>query len=456
MPKVSAESSAERWSRLNATEMRALADDCVHCGFCLPACPTYLLWGREADSPRGRIYFMKAALEGRPLDAGTFRRHIDACLGCMACVTACPSGVQYGQLIEHTRADVERLAPRSLADRLFRSAIFALFPYPARLKWIAGALRMMQRLGIQRAVRASGLVSFLPARLAALERLAPPPARNPAAVPSLVRADGTARRRVGLLLGCVQRVFFPDVNHATARVLAAEGCDVVTPPDQGCCGALWLHAGHIEEARAAARRLIDVFDAGNSSDALDHIAVNAAGCGSAMKEYGQLLRDDPHYAERARTFATRCVDVSELLAGLEPQAVRHPIRARVAYHDACHLNHAQGIRTPPRQLLRAIPSLELVDVAESDVCCGSAGIYSLVEPAAGSALRDRKVAHVRATSCDVLVSSNPGCLLQIASGLLGQEGQGGRERQERQDGPRQIRTMHLVEVIDASIRGGER
>ncbi|HEX7140675.1 MAG TPA: glycolate oxidase subunit GlcF [Vicinamibacterales bacterium] len=419
--------------------MRALADDCVHCGFCLPACPTYLLWGREADSPRGRIYFMKAQLEGRPPDADIFRRHIDACLGCMACVTACPSGVQYGQLIEHTRSTVERQAPRPLADRLFRFAIFALFPHPARLNWIAGALRAAQRLGVQQAFRASGLASLLPARLAALERLAPPPARNLEPVPSFVRADGTARRRVGLLLGCVQRVFFPDVNHATARVLAAEGCEVVAPPDQQCCGALWLHAGHIEEARGAARRLIDAFDAGGkgTANALDHIVVNAAGCGSAMKEYGELLRDDPRYAERARAFARRCVDVSELLAGLEPRAARHPVRARVAYHDACHLNHAQRIRTPPRQLLRAIPGLELTEPAEPDVCCGSAGVYSLLEPDAGSALRDRKVAHVRATSCDVLVSSNPGCLLQIASGLNGRD---------------TIRIMHLVEVLDASIR----
>jgi glycolate oxidase iron-sulfur subunit len=419
--------------------MRALADDCVHCGFCLPACPTYLLWGREADSPRGRIYFMKAQLEGRPPDADTFRRHIDACLGCMACVTACPSGVQYGQLIEQTRSNVERQAPRPVVDRLFRFAIFGLFPHPARLNWIAGALRTAQRLGVQQAFRASGLASLLPARLAALERLTPPPARNLTPVPPLVRADGTARRRVGLLLGCVQRVFFSDVNHATARVLAAEGCEVVAPPDQQCCGALWLHAGHIEEARAAARRLIDAFDAAGkgTANALDHIVVNAAGCGSAMKEYGELLRDDPRYAERARAFARRCVDVSELLAGLEPRAARHPVRARVAYHDACHLNHAQRIRTPPRQLLRAIPGLELTEPAEPDVCCGSAGLYSLLEPDAGSALRDRKVAHVRATSCDVLVSSNPGCLLQIASGLNGRD---------------KIRIMHLVEVLDASIR----
>ena len=424
--------------------MRALADDCVHCGFCLPACPTYLLWGREADSPRGRIYLMKAGLEGRAPDAETFRRHIDACLGCMACVTACPSGVQYGRLIEHARPTVEQSGVRPFADRAFRFVIFALFPHPDRLKWVARALRVAQRFGVQRLFRSSGLASLLPARIAAVERLSPPPPKNSAPVPAAVKADGIARRRVGLLLGCVQRVFFPDVNHATARVLAAEGCDVVVPQDQQCCGALWLHAGYLEEARAAARRLIEAFEgAGRGSASIDHIVVNSAGCGSAMKEYGLLLKDDPAYADRARALAARCVDVSEILTELEPRAPRHPIQRRVAYHDACHLNHAQRIRMPPRQLLRSIPGLELEEIAEGDVCCGSAGVYSLLEPAAGSALRDRKASHVRETRCDVLVSSNPGCLLQIASGLEGREGQ------ERREG---IKTMHLVEILDASIR----
>ncbi len=384
---------------------------------------------------------MKAQLEGRRPDAETFRRHIDACLGCMACVTACPSGVQYGRLIEHTRPIVEQGTNRSWTDRLFRSALFSLFPHPTRLAWVARALWIVQRLRIQQAFRAMGLASLLPARLSALERLAPPPPRTRHPVPSFVPADGSARLRVGLLLGCVQRVFFPDVNHATARVLAAEGCDVVVPQDQQCCGALWLHAGHIDEARDAARRLIDAFARHQgASPRLDHIVVNAAGCGSAMKEYGELLADDPDYAARARAFSKRCVDVSELLAGIEPRARRHPLPVRVAYHDACHLNHAQGIQTAPRQLLRAVPGLELAEIAEGDICCGSAGVYSLLEPDAAAALRDRKVAHVRRTECQVLVSSNPGCLLQIASGLEGQE---------RRDG---IKTMHIVELIDASIR----
>jgi glycolate oxidase iron-sulfur subunit len=307
---------------------------------------------------------------------------------------------------------------------------------------MARALRVAQRLGLQQLLRASGLASLLPARLGALERLAPPAPRNAAPLPAHVQATSPARRRVGLLLGCVQRVFFPDVNHATARVLAAEGCDVAVPQDQGCCGALWLHSGYIDEARAAARRMIDAFEKtpGTDAPALDHIVINAAGCGSAMKEYGDLLKDDPEYADRARVFAERCVDVAELLATLEPRARRHPIARRIAYHDACHLNHAQRIKSAPRQLLRGIPSLELAEIPEADVCCGSAGVYSLLEPAAGADLRNRKVGHVRKTSCEVLVSSNPGCLLQIASGL------------EPSD---KITTMHLVELLDASITNTE-
>lgn len=415
--------------------MGALADDCVHCGFCLPACPTYLLWGREADSPRGRIYLMKAALDGRTSRDETFRLHIDRCLGCMACVTACPSGVQYGRLIEHTRPAIEDRS-RPLFDRAYRSFLFALFPYPGRLRWIAGVLRIAQRLRLQRAFRASGLGSWLPRRLAALERIAP--AHVPAAsidLPAAIAPAGAERRRVGLLLGCVQRVFFPDVNAATARVLSAEGCAVIVPPEQACCGALMLHTGRVDDAAAAARRLIDVFERAG----IDQIVINAAGCGSAMKEYGVLLRDDREYAAKARAFSARCVDVSEFLAGLEPRATRHAVPLRVAYQDACHLGHAQGIRTEPRRVLETIPGVELCDVAEADVCCGSAGVYNLLEPEAAAALRDRKVRHVRATGAQVLVSANPGCLLQIESGL-------------RAAGDT-MRLMHVVQLLDASIHG---
>ena len=418
---------------LTTTEQRTLADDCVHCGFCLPACPTYLLWGREADSPRGRIYLMKAALEHRTVPDEGFIRHIDSCLGCMSCVTACPSGVQYDRLIEATRPVVEAHANRSAFDRAFRWMVFWLFPYPRRLRPLGRLLGIIQRLGIQRAVRATGLTRLLSSRLAALERLTPqmPPAASP--LPSYSPAVGPRRRTVGMLLGCVQREFFPQVNAATVRVLTAEGCDVHIPAEQGCCGALMLHAGRVEAARDAAKRLIDAFDL----DRLDQIVINAAGCGSTMKEYGTLLRDDPAYVERARAFAAKCVDVSELLAELEPRATRRPLPWTIAYHDACHLQHAQRVKTQPRKVLATIPGLDMREIGEADICCGSAGVYNLLEPEAAAALRDRKVGHVIHTGCDVLVSSNPGCLLQIASGL---EAAG-----------RPMKTLHLVELLDAAI-----
>jgi len=414
---------------------RELVDDCVHCGFCLPACPTYLLWGREADSPRGRIYLMRAGLEGRAEWNDSFQRPFDTCLGCMACVTACPSGVQYDRLIEAARPQIERHGTRSLSDRLFRALIFTVFPHPARLRALAWPLWAYQKSGLQALVRATGATRLLPARVAAMERIAPP--ISAAAInhhqPREVRAIGIRRRRVGLLLGCVQRVFFGHVNDATVRVLSAEGCDVVMPPEQACCGALMLHSGRDTEAAQSARRLIDAFE---RSD-VEQIVVNAAGCGSAMKTYGDLLRDDPQYAERAKAFASKCVDVSELLAELEPRTERHPFRLRVAYHDACHLRHAQRVVSAPRRVLESIPGVSVHDVAEPDVCCGSAGIYNMLEPEAANQLRDRKVAQLRAVNPDVVVSGNPGCLMQIASGL--------------DKAGHRVRTMHLVELLDASI-----
>jgi len=411
--------------------------DCVHCGFCLPACPTYVLWNKEMDSPRGRIHLMRLGLEGEAEIGDGFARHIDTCLGCMACVTACPSGVRYDRLIEATRPQVERQHPRGLGDRLFRRLIFSLFPYPRRLRWAALALWAYQTLGLQRLVHAVGLVSMLPERLRAMEGVAPAISLRSAwrTPPSIVPAVGNVRQRVGLLLGCVQRVFFGDVNRATARVLAAEGCEVVAPASQGCCGALMLHSGLEQEAAQMARRLIDAFD----DSEVDVIAVNAAGCGSTLKEYGYLLRDDPAYADRAKAFAAKCRDVSEVLADLEPRAPRHPLKLRVAYHDACHLQHAQQIKNEPRSVLSRIPELEICEIPEGGLCCGSAGIYNLVEPAAARELGDRKAQNVLATGADAIVSSNPGCLLQLQSSLT----TAGQPRP----------TFHLVELLEASITG---
>ena len=415
---------------------RELVDDCVHCGFCLPACPTYLLWGREADSPRGRIHLIRVGLEGRAAWTDSFQRHFDTCLGCMACVTACPSGVQYDRLIEATRPQIERHGARSLGERIFRQLIFTVFPHPARLRALAWPLWLYQRSGVQALLRRSGALALLPTRISAMERLLPAiSARALRRLPARIPAAGASRRRVGLLLGCVQRVFFAHVTEATVRVLSAEGCEIIVPPEQACCGALMLHAGRVEDAASAARRMIDAFE----QSGVEQIVINAAGCGSAMKEYGMLLRDDPAYAERARAFATRCVDVSELLADLEPQAPRHPVPMRVAYHDACHLQHAQRITQPPRRVLQTIPGVDVREIGEAEICCGSAGIYNMLEPEAAAELRDRKVRHVLDANPDVIVSANPGCLMQLASGL--------------DIAGRSIPTMHLVELLDASIRG---
>ena len=412
-----------------------LVADCVHCGFCLPTCPTYTLWGEEMDSPRGRIYLMNEGLQGEPM-TDSMVQHFDACLGCMACVTACPSGVQYDRLIEATRAQVERRHERSRRDKALREAIFALFPYPKRLRALRLPLRLHQKSGLSRLLRRTGVLDRLSPTLASMEALAPPlEARED--VPERTPAQGPRRGTVGMLLGCVQREFFPGVNAATARVLAAEGFDVIAPAGQGCCGALSVHNGREPEAQRFARALIDTFEAEN----VDYVVVNAAGCGSSMKEYADLLDDDPEYAERGRQFSGRVRDLSEILAEVGPVAPRHPLPMAIAYHDACHLAHAQGIRAQPRELLRGIPGIELREIAEGEICCGSAGIYNILHPEAARELGDRKAANVLRTEAPLLVTANPGCLMQVASSL---------ERAGQR-----IALAHIVEVLDASIRGSD-
>jgi glycolate oxidase iron-sulfur subunit len=411
---------------------RELLDDCVHCGFCLPTCPTYQLWGEEMDSPRGRIYLMDLAAKGEITLDGPFTEHIDACLGCMACVTACPSGVQYDRLLESVRPQIERNVEREKADTLFRKAIFALFPYKRRLRAAALPGALYQKL---RAVPAiARLAEKLPGRFAAMESLLPPVSVREAfaRLPAFTPAAGERRGRVALLSGCVQDVFFHRVNEATVRVLSAEGYDVLVPRAQQCCGALELHAGREEPALARARREIEVFGGLD----VDAIVTNVAGCGSSMKEYGHLLSDDPEWAGRAAAFSATVRDVHEVLADGEPRAPRHPFARRVAYHDACHLGHAQGVRDQPRAVLRSIPELQLVDLPEAALCCGSAGIYNMVMPDAAAELGARKAANVRSVAPDVVVTANPGCLLQIGKHL-------GRD----------VPLLHPVQLLDASIRG---
>jgi glycolate oxidase iron-sulfur subunit len=389
---------------------KGLIDDCVHCGFCLPTCPTYVLFGEEMDSPRGRIYLMNKGLTEEPLN-DEMVRHFDLCLGCMACVTACPSGVQYDKLIEATRQQVERRYDRRADDRAFREMIFQFFPYPNRLRAIAAPMRLYQRFGIGD-------------KLPKEEK-----------IPDLTGPVGERRRRVGVLTGCVQRVFFSPVNAATVRVLAAEGCEVVAPK-QGCCGALSTHAGREEESLDFARKTIDTFE---DLD-LDNVVVNAAGCGSTMKEYGYLLRDDPEYAERAKDFSAKVRDVSEFLQELGPVAERNPLPVTAAYHDACHLAHAQGVRKQPRQTLKQIPGMDVKEIREAEVCCGSAGIYNMVEPEPAAELGERKANNILKTGAQVIVTSNPGCMLQIQSSL-------------KRMGHGTLPMAHPVEVLDASLRG---
>jgi glycolate oxidase iron-sulfur subunit len=411
-----------------------LIADCVHCGFCLPTCPTYVLWGEEMDSPRGRIYLMKAGIEGGVALDDTYAGHFDACLGCMACVTACPSGVKYDQLIESVRPQLERNHHRRSYDRIFREAIFALFPYPGRLRVAAVFGWIYQHVGGHTILDRLGILRRLPARLQALEALLPPAklANVTKRTPGFSPAVGTARRRIGFISGCVQRVFFTDVNEATIRVLTAEGCEVVAPTAQRCCGALSEHAGREPEAITRARRLIDVF----ADTHVDAIVTNVAGCGSTLKEYERLLRDDPAYAEKAARFSSKVKDVSEFLAELEPVAPRHTISARVAYHDACHLAHAQNVRSQPRAVMRTIPGLEITDIPEADICCGSAGTYNLLNPEPAEELGRRKAANVTRVQPDALATANPGCLLQIRRYL-----------------PENLPMFHPIELLDASIRG---
>ena len=411
-----------------------IIEKCVHCGFCLPVCPTYALWGQEMDSPRGRIYLMKMALEGTAQINDKWVGHFDACLGCLVCMPACPSGVDYGKLIEATRAQIERIHRRPAAEKLERRLLFEIFTKPERLKFLRRLLAGYQKSGLQAALQTIGVFKLLPKFVGAMDALLPKVTPTEAVAP-ITPAQGEKRARVGLLLGCVQRTFFSHVNAATVRVLAAEGCEVIAPPDQPCCGALYLHGGEEEQAQELARKTIGVFEQAN----VETIVTNAAGCGSNVKKYGHLLRDDPNYAERAKRFAAKCKDISEVLSELSPRAERKPLRVRVAFHDSCHLHHAQGVRAQPRSLLTQIPGAQLLEIPESAICCGSAGIYNLVQPDTAKELGKRKARLIAPLQADVVATGNPGCLLQLQSSLAAVN--------------HRIPVVHTIQLLDASIRG---
>ncbi len=399
--------------------------DCVHCGFCLPACPTYQLWGQEADSPRGRIHLMKQNHEGIiPMDS-IFKQHIDACLGCMSCVSACPSGVRYDELIEHTRASLEDNYQRPPFDRAFRKFLFSIFPYPKRVRVAAVMGIVANKIG------ANKLASFDP-RLKALTSVMPDKKLAQVLRPATksASAKGDKRLRVGILSGCVQRVYFSQVNQATIDVLTAEGIEVVSPTQQNCCGALEFHSGEADSAIEKAKLTIEAFEKEN----VDAIVVNAAGCGSSMKDYGRLLADDPIYAQRALEFSEKVEDISEFLSRITPRAKRNRIDLKVAYQDPCHLLHAQQISSQPRKMILQIPGIELIDLQEPNICCGSAGIYNLVEPETGAELGRRKAVIIKEANPQIVASANPGCTLQLQRYL-----------------DKEVKVIHWIELLQASI-----
>jgi glycolate oxidase iron-sulfur subunit len=388
---------------------------CIKCGFCLPKCPTYRLTGNEAASPRGRIDLMQAVAHG-DLEAGEIVAQLDFCLGCRACETACPAGVEFGALLEAGRAEAQSSRQGSrLGAWLQHTSLHHLLPFPSRLRLLAALLRLYQNSGLQALLRTRGLLQRLAPSLAAMEAVLPrlPSITERRAVAAETVPQGEEQGRVAILTGCVMSELLPQVNQATVRVLAVNGYRVLVPATQRCCGALQVHAGELELARQLARHNIEVFE----ETGADCIVVNAAGCGATMKEYVHLLADDPAFAARAKTFSSRVQDISELLAAIPLRGPLRPVPLRAAYDDPCHLLHAQKISQQPRTVLQQIPQLQLLEVPESDWCCGSAGIYNLVHPDTARALLERKMAHLASIQPDMIVTGNPGCIFQLRHGV---------------------------------------
>ena len=411
-------------------------DRCVHCGLCLNACPTYRELGLEMDSPRGRIYQMVQVAGGAPITP-SYIRHIDLCLACRGCESACPSGVPYGRMVEDARAEIEAHAQPGRFANLWRRFVFGHLLESRATMTAAGALLYLyQASGMKKLVRAMGFFKLL-GRLGELEQIAP--SADPPFFFSQIGltfpAEGRRRYRVAFLAGCIANVSFARLNEATVRVLQKNGCEVVTPSGQGCCGALHLHSGLREDARRLARCNIDAVLGG---DAFDAVISNAAGCGSTLKEYGELLHDDPQYAAKAREFSSLMRDVTEFLASIELNREMAPVKATVTYQDSCHLAHGQRIRTAPRQLLAAVPGLTFRAMPFSDVCCGSAGIYNVVQNAMSMQILAHKMESVNATGADIIATANPGCMLQLQAAVR-LHGNGKR-------------VMHVVEILDEAYR----
>jgi glycolate oxidase iron-sulfur subunit len=415
--------------------------DCVHCGLCLPTCPTYVELGTEMDSPRGRIYLIRQVEEGKLGITGSFVDHMYKCLVCRACETACPSGVQFGSLMERARGQIERHYRRPFASRLARFVGYGIvLPNPRVLRALVTLIGIYQRSGLQALVRRTGLVKALGAENAQREGLLPdvPPRADRTPLPEFTAARGERRGKVALLAGCIMQEVFQPTNRATIRVLSENGWDVVVPRTQGCCGALHVHEGELPRGKALARRDVAAFEAAD----VDYVVTNVSGCGSVMKEWGELLEHDRQWAERAKRVAARVRDLSEVLA------TGGPLRGRlgrldltVAYHEACHLAHGQKIRQEPRAILKQIPGLTLIEIRESDWCCGSAGVYNIVHPDLSMRILDRKMSRIGEVEADLLATANPGCLIQIQKGMA-------------RAGLR-MRVVHPVDLLARAYEAGE-
>lgn len=416
--------------------------DCVHCGLCTSACPTYLETGNENDSPRGRIYLMRAVTDGRLEMSPNVGRHLDLCLDCRSCETACPSGVQYGRLIEPFRVEMQQRAAKKSSPGWFQKIVLhGLFPYPRRLAWALLPARVMQKLGLDRLMESTGLIRLLPQKLQRMQRLLPTLKPQREKLPTLLPAIGPRRAKVALFTGCVAEALFDHVNWATARVLQQNGCDVIVPQGQVCCGAIHYHSGASDPAIQFAEANVESFE----PDAVDAIIINVAGCGSMLKDYGHIAEElrpqDPQLHQRFEQFAHKVKDLTEFLAALGPVPPTTAVPLKVTYHDACHLVHAQKIRQQPRDLLKLIPGLTVVPLAESDICCGAAGSYNLTEPEMADRLGKRKVANILATGAEALVSANAGCTLQIQAML--------------KEAGRPLPLYHPAELLEMAYGGGE-
>ncbi|MFB3920136.1 MAG: (Fe-S)-binding protein [Terriglobia bacterium] len=408
---------------------------CVRCGLCLNSCPTYRELGVEMDSPRGRIYQIVQVERGRLPLGESFVKHIDLCLDCRACETACPSGVEYGRLVEVARGQIEQHYKRPLVVALLRKLFFRdILPHPRRLEFVAKLLRFYQHSGLERAVLSSGILNLIPGRMARVARLSPPIDNQffTEKLGTVVPAIGTRRYRVAFFAGCIANLTFSRLNEATVRVLALNGCDVVIPAGQGCCGALHVHAGMRDLARELAKRNIQTFNA----DEYDAVITNAAGCGSVLKEYPLLFEEEGReFYEPALRFASRLKDATEFLAGIDFNRQFGIMRLRATYQDPCHLGHAQRIRSAPRRLLAAVPGLEFIELKESEICCGSAGIYNIAHNEMAERLLANKMQRVDETRAEVVLTANPGCLLQLRAGVAGSAT------------PRR-RVLHVIEFLE--------